>query len=164
VAALGRSRRRHRSRGSTAGILALSALAVVTGGWVSLSNDSRGHRQATMPAAVDREGDGDEETRGTDRYDRDTDGDGITDGDEVNDFGTDPTDPDRDADGIIDPVELEIGTDPDSADTDADGISDLSEFDYGTDPLDPDTDDDSYDDRREVVVSFTDPLNPHSTP
>jgi hypothetical protein len=39
-------------------------------------------------------------TVGTDPVDADTDGDGLTDGDEVEHVGTDPTNADTDGDGI----------------------------------------------------------------
>lgn len=65
----------------------------------------------------------------------DTDGDGLTDGDEAN-----------------------AGTDPSSNDTDQDGLYDWDESNvYGTDPLNPDTDGDGDDDGLEVY-NGTDPL------
>ncbi|MFQ5979663.1 MAG: PKD domain-containing protein [Candidatus Heimdallarchaeota archaeon] len=48
----------------------------------------------------------------------DTDGDGLTDEDEINVYGTDPLNPDTDGDGFTDYDEINV---------------------YGTDPLDPDT-------------------------
>ena len=47
----------------------------------------------------------------------DTDGDGLSDGDEIRTWGTDPGNPDTDGDGSYDNVELSVGTnaqDPDS--------------------------------------------------
>jgi hypothetical protein len=49
---------------------------------------------------------------GTDPTKWDTDGDGLSDGDEVNIYGTDPTNPDTDGDGISDGDEVKNGTDP----------------------------------------------------
>ncbi|MFP4601017.1 MAG: thrombospondin type 3 repeat-containing protein, partial [Persicimonas sp.] len=67
----------------------------------------------------------------------DTDGDGIDDGDEV-DNGTDPLVADTDGDGVDDGDEVDNGTDPLVADTDGDGVADGVELDEGTDPLDAD--------------------------
>ncbi|WP_205712525.1 cell wall-binding repeat-containing protein, partial [Euzebya rosea] len=49
---------------------------------------------------------------GTDPLDPDTDDDGLTDGEEVNDHGTDPLDPDTDDGGTTDGVEVMDGTEP----------------------------------------------------
>jgi len=65
---------------------------------------------------------------GTDPYDRDTDKDGIEDGDEVYVYGTDPTSPDTDGDLLSDSVEIALGLDPKSPDTDHDGIADSVEI------------------------------------
>ena len=111
---------------------------------------------------------------------RDTDGDGISDYDEIYTYGTDPLDPDTDGDGLTDYEEIyEYGTDPLNPDTDGDGINDGDEvLVYGTDPLDPDTDGDGLTDCQEVKHTVqsecedpdfdgpydggygTDPLNP----
>jgi len=48
----------------------------------------------------------------TDPLDSDTDGDGLTDGQEVNTYSTDPLDPDSDGDGMPDKWEIENGKDP----------------------------------------------------
>jgi hypothetical protein len=49
---------------------------------------------------------------GTDPHNPDTDGDGLSDGDEVNIYHTNPLVPDTDGDGIPDGVEIATGTDP----------------------------------------------------
>ena len=49
---------------------------------------------------------------GTDPHNPDTDGDGLTDGDEVFKYHTNPLLPDTDGDGIPDGVEIQTGTDP----------------------------------------------------
>jgi hypothetical protein len=55
----------------------------------------------------------------------DTDGDGVTDSDEVDLYGTDPETWDTDGDGLSDGDELFVaGTDPLVWDTDGDGVSD----------------------------------------
>jgi len=90
-----------------------------------------------------------EEAEGTDPYRSDTDGDGISDGQEVNIDGTNPLDScdsvggtplgtdDCDGDGLSEVEESAAGTDPNEADTDGDGIADGQEVSTdGTDPLD----------------------------
>ena len=72
--------------------------------------------------------------RGTDPLDEDTDGDGFTDCEEVNELLSDPLDPDdpgvdTDDDGLPDDIEDEIGTDPNDPDTD-DGCGDGDEVAY----------------------------------
>jgi hypothetical protein len=85
---------------------------------------------------------------GTDPFAADTDNDGLPDGVEVNKLGTDPLNKDSDGDGILDGAE----------DTDGDGLTDGAEVStYGTDPLDVDTDDDLLSDGLEVAYG-TNPL------
>ena len=67
---------------------------------------------------------------------RDSDEDGVTDGDEA-DLGLDPLNADSDGDGVEDGDEIEIGIDPLSADTDEDGSTDGDEIACGSPPLDP---------------------------
>ncbi|MCX8064675.1 MAG: hypothetical protein N3G21_05825 [Candidatus Hydrogenedentes bacterium] len=75
--------------------------------------------------------------------DTDTDGDGISDYDEINGifgFPSDPNKVDSDYDGLTDYDELMsthgYATNPTSRDTDGDGVSDWVEIHYGTDPTD----------------------------
>ncbi len=110
---------------------------------------------------------------------RDSDGDGISDGDEFNhptfdfdptlfdtdddnlddgrelELGTDPSNPDTDGDGLSDGDEanflIGIGSDPLKSDTDGDGISDGQEFNQGTDPTKIDSDGDGLDDDEEIA-------------
>ena len=119
------------------------------------------------PGELDSDGDGltdaDEiNIYGTDPYNPDTDGDGLTDGEEVKVYGTDPLNPDTDYDGLTDGAEILVyGTDPLNPDTDGDGLTDGEEVKvYGTDPLNPDTDYDGLTDGAEILVYGTDPLNP----
>ena len=93
---------------------------------------------------------------------KDSDGDGLTDADEINKYGTDPHNPDTDGDGLSDGEEVLVyGTDPLNPDTDGDGLKDGEEvLTYKTDPLNPDTDGDGLKDGEEVLTYKTDPLNP----
>ncbi len=73
-------------------------------------------------------------------------------------------DPDSDGDGLTDGQEIGLGTDPQDWDTDDDGRSDWSEVTGGgpipTDPFDPDTDDDGLLDSAEVFgANPTNPVN-----
>jgi hypothetical protein len=98
----------------------------------------------------------------------DTDGDGLSDYDEVMVHGTDPLNADTDGDGLPDWWEVATGLDPLDAtgangadgDPDADGLTNLQEFHLGTDPLNADTDGDGLSDYDEVAVHGTDPLDP----
>lgn len=115
-----------------------------------------------------------EEQIGTDCLKADTDGDGLTDYQEIYITDTDPlvfdsvepgvsdADADSDADGISNIDETRYGTDPLCADTDGDGISDYDElYIYGTNPLKADTDDDGINDGDELKLGL-DPENPRT--
>ena len=96
----------------------------------------------------------------------DTDGDGLSDGDEVYFHNTDPTNPDTDGDGLNDGFEVEFDFDPNdpndsaAADPDEDGLTNSEEQRFGTDPFDADTDDGGRIDGHEVFLDGTDPTNP----
>ena len=82
-----------------------------------------------------------EQHRGTNPQDNDSDDDGLEDGDEVNTFKTDPANNDSDGDTILDGEETVPGTDgyitdPLRADTDRDSITDSNEILNGSDPTD----------------------------
>ncbi|MDW7680634.1 MAG: OmpA family protein [bacterium] len=100
-----------------------------------------------------------EKELGTDPRNPDTDGDGLSDGDEVNIYKTDPLKADTDGDGLSDGDEVNIyKTNPLKADTDGDGLSDGDEVNkYMTDPLKADTDGDGLSDGDEVHRYKTDP-------
>ncbi|MCP5094401.1 MAG: tandem-95 repeat protein, partial [Chloroflexi bacterium] len=90
--------------------------------------------------AGDDDGDGLSNVReaefGTDTLSPDTDVDGLSDGQEVNQFNTDPRNQDTDGDRLLDGAEiLEYLTDPRNQDTDGDGVPDGAEIEQGTDPL-----------------------------
>lgn len=101
---------------------------------------------------------------GTNPLEPDTDEDGLTDYDEVHTYGTDPLNSDTDEDSLSDGDEVNVyDTDPLSPDTDEDGLTDGDEVnEYGTDPLTADSDGDGISDGDEVNVHETDPLNPDS--
>ncbi|WP_135303467.1 helix-turn-helix transcriptional regulator [Haloarcula amylovorans] len=96
---------------------------------------------------------------GTDIRESDTDGDGLSDGAEVNNYETNPTDPDSDGDGLSDGVEVnEFETNPNETDTDGDGLTDGKEVTtYNTDPTKADSDGDGLSDGEEVNEYETDP-------
>jgi hypothetical protein len=85
----------------------------------------------------------------------DSDGDGISDYDEISIYGTDPNNPDTDGDGINDGDEINIyTTDPKFSDTDGDGISDGDEiYVYGTNPKAADSDGDGILDGEDRLSS-----------
>jgi uncharacterized delta-60 repeat protein len=102
---------------------------------------------------------------GTDPRKADTDGDGLTDLAEIFAYGTGPTGYDTDGDGISDGEEIRMGrdplrsSDPSPADTDGDGIPDWKEWVNGTNPNNPDTDGDGLSDGAEANQYCSDPQN-----
>ncbi len=96
--------------------------------------------------------------------DIDTDGDLLSDKEEVEVLGTDPLRKDSDGDGLDDGEEVRLyATNPLAADTDGDLLSDLSEVRYhGTSPRMSDTDHDRLTDNEELSRTGTDPLTPDS--
>jgi Mg-chelatase subunit ChlD len=71
----------------------------------------------------------------------DTDGDGLSDGDEVHKYGSDINSEDTDKDGLPDFDEVNrYGTDPTKLDTDEDGLSDSFEVEHSLDPTKVSTD------------------------
>ena len=94
----------------------------------------------------------------------DTDGDGLSDGQEVHEFRTDPLNADSDGDGLSDAAEINrFKTDPNKADSDEDGLMDGAEvYDYNTDPMLADTDYDGLNDSEEVTEYRTNPLKQDS--
>jgi outer membrane protein OmpA-like peptidoglycan-associated protein len=130
----------------------------------SYLNVSAGFTFMGESCSSDKDGDGlgkcDEEKIGTDPRNADTDGDGLTDGEEFLTYKTDPLKVDTDGDGLTDYQEVKTyKTNPLVADTDGDGLSDGDEvLKYKTDPLKVDTDGDGLSDGDEVLKYKTDPL------
>ena len=110
----------------------VSACATRDGERAAPRRRARDHAVATAAAGraqrdTDRDGlsDGDEVRRyHTDPRKRDTDRDGLSDGDEVRRYHTNPRRPDTDHDGLTDSAEVgRYRTDPRKRDTDRDGLT-----------------------------------------
>lgn len=120
---------------------------------------SDGTGDADSDGATDRQ----EQTADSDPNDKDTDGDDLEDGPEINTHGSDPTLVDTDGDTLNDGDEVNThGSDPTLADTDGDTLNDDEEVVDGvdgfvTDPALADTDDDSV--RDDIDTDPTDPTN-----
>lgn len=146
---------------------------------------ARERQLGTNPQRSDTDGDaywdGDEVIHGYDPLDpreypiRDSDGDLLTNKQEIQQFGTDPLFRDSDRDGVWDGEEVNAGTDPldpsvhsgrftgGTPDSDGDGLADQLERNLGTNPNVQDTDGDAYWDGDEVINGF-DPLDPRDYP
>jgi outer membrane protein OmpA-like peptidoglycan-associated protein len=118
------------------------------------------------PYNVDSDGDGlsdyqEVHIHKTNPLSRDSDNDGLSDYEEVTVFRTNPIVRDTDGDGLYDFDEIyRHGTNPLLADTDGDGLSDREEIELGTDPTHIDTDRDGLTDADEVRIYRTNPLKP----
>lgn len=99
-----------------------------------------------------------EEGLGSDVYEPDSDGDGLSDFEETEQFKAHPLKWDTDGDRLGDYYEVTVfRSRPSLSDTDQDGLSDFEEiYRLGTNPLLFDTDSDGLNDREEVDLS-TDP-------
>ncbi len=112
---------------------------------------------------------------GTDKDKADTDGDGLSDYQEIFELGTNPSkadsngssvsdyDEDADGDGLSNGYEYSIGSNPQFKDTDADTLSDYDEVHtHKTSPTDDDTDGDGAPDDWEINNGF-DPITTNAT-
>lgn len=118
---------------------------------------------------LDGDGNGWPDCLESDDHTTDTDGDGLSDYDELMYTNTSPVLPDSDDNGISDSfedpdedginniVEISLGTNPLLADSDFDGLTDDQEIALGTDPMLPDTDEDGAEDGWEIDNGY-DPL------
>lgn len=118
--------------------------------------DAEEKRLGTNLCNIDSDGEGlsdFDEVRSyhTDALKADTDDDGLNDYQEVHTYKTNPTSPDTDSDGLRDGAEIARNTDPRKSDTDGDGLTDGDEVNqYNTDPTKFDTDGDKLSDKDEV--------------
>lgn len=132
-------------------------------GGMTLQLACKSSQKATNAQNIDTDGDGltdaQEVKLGTNPNKADTDGDGLTDGQEVNKYHTNPLVADTDGDGLNDGDEvLTYHTDPLKKDTDGDGLTDGQEvLKYHTNPLKKDSDGDGLSDYDEVMKYKTDP-------
>lgn len=133
--------------------------------WDGYFNISIGVSWRGETCQSDRDNDGltkcEEQELGTDIKNPDSDGDKISDGDEVKIYKTNPLSVDSDNDGLTDYDEIIVyKTNPVSTDTDLDQIDDRTEiFVYKTDPLKTDSDSDGLSDYEEIFVHKTNPNN-----
>ncbi|MBE0643366.1 MAG: OmpA family protein [Bacteroidetes bacterium] len=99
-----------------------------------------------------------EEGLGSDVYEPDSDGDGLSDFEETEQFNSHPLKWDSDQDRLGDYYEVTVfRTRPSLEDTDTDGLTDFEEiYRYGTNPLVFDTDEDGLNDKEELGLG-TDP-------
>lgn len=99
-----------------------------------------------------------EEGLGSDVYEPDSDGDGLSDFEETEHFASHPLRWDTDADRLGDYYEVTVfRTKPSLTDTDTDGLGDFEEiYIHGTNALVFDTDEDGLSDREEIELG-TDP-------
>ena len=102
---------------------------------------------------------------GTDPYAMDSDGDTLSDGDEILIYNTNPLSSDTDNDQMPDNFEINYSFDPLNAsdaslDVDQDNLTNLEEFTIETNPLALDTDLDFLSDGQEHLTYHTNPLNP----
>jgi outer membrane protein OmpA-like peptidoglycan-associated protein len=90
----------------------------------------------------------------------DTDGDGLSDGEEYNKYKTDPLVADSDQDGLTDKEEVKTySTNPLKKDSDDDGLGDKEEVSqHKTDPNKADSDNDGLTDVEELTNSKTKPM------
>lgn len=111
---------------------------------------------------LDQDSDGltnlEEYQHSTHPLDQDTDGDSLTDGDEIHIHGTDPKSTDTDKDGLTDADEITLyETDPTNFDSDGDSLDDYLEVVNGLNPndasdADADPDEDGYINTYEIYA------------
>ena len=92
----------------------------------------------------------------------DSDRDGVTDGDEVMTYRSNTLNADTDGDGLVDGDEVGFGTDLLLADSDGDGLVDGHEIALDADPFNADSDGDGIADGIEVTELGTSPVSTDS--
>jgi serine/threonine protein kinase len=134
--------------GQLAAQMTQEALLTIAAQETALFSEGQAATGTALAATAQAEGDDDadglsnnqELSEGTDPNNPDTDGDGLNDGQEVNQHGTNPKQQDSDGDTLIDGAEVnDHGTSPTNPDTDGDGVPDGVEVSSGTDPKLPPT-------------------------
>jgi len=125
-----------------------------------------GGSAATSGSDTDEDGltNREEKEYNTDPKKADTDGDGLTDGEEVRKYHTNPLQPDSDGDALSDGVEVVTHkSDLLNTDSDKDGLGDGVEVNqHKTSPISTDSDNDGLVDNREIQEFKTDPLKADS--
>lgn len=143
----------------------IEMVAGVQCGWMPSTRDGEGYYNLSYPITADFPPDGltIKYSIGTftDPNTSDTDGDGLSDHEEIVVRKTNPLNRDTDDDGLYDGEEIAIGTDPCAVDTDGDGLWDGTEVVFGSDPLMSDTDDDGVGDFIEHLID-SNPTTAHS--
>ncbi|MHA1347578.1 MAG: hypothetical protein ACTSO3_14350 [Candidatus Heimdallarchaeaceae archaeon] len=145
--------------------------------WASEDSDNDGLTNAeeswifTNPNSCDTDGDGlydlnEIENYNTDPTNIDSDYDGLNDYEEIYIYYTEPQKTDTDDDQMPDGWEIAYGFNPltcdGGGDLDNDGLINRDEYRYQTNPLDTDTDNDGLNDYEEVVMHSTNPNDPDS--
>ncbi|RLF63300.1 MAG: hypothetical protein DRN30_06785 [Thermoplasmata archaeon] len=130
--------------------------------WLNMHNSPKG---MTYGGDDDMDNDGlsnlEEYGLNSDPTNSDSDGDGLSDGDEVDIYGSSPTSGDSDGDSLLDGDEVNMGLSPANADDDGDGVPTYIEVTWdsiagsiGTsdmDPLSGDSDGDGVGDLMEIA-------------
>ncbi len=138
---------------------------MVAVGAAALAADG-GEAPEVLEIATDTDGDGLSDTEevdihNTDPLNDDTDDDGLLDGEEVNTHNTDPLNDDTDDDGVLDGDEVNVlETDPNETDSDS-GATEVDESGNEVTDADEDLDGDGLSNADELYVYGTDPLVPN---
>lgn len=149
--------------------IALGSSTAVLAGDASLHPSSFRPLQGMQDDALTQDSDGDgladqveiQQYR-TNPLHPDSDRDGASDGDEVTIYRSNPLEADSDGDGLIDGDEVRFGTDLLLADSDGDGLADGEEIAFDADAFSADSDGDGLADGVEVMELGTSPVSADS--